>query len=154
MPPHSTVKSYRSKSPCVAERVPVSHVKLKSTQTNIIEPLLEHERSMMSWLTPIRVHISSHGFLGGFCFFFSPPSIIPCLRTVQSLFQCAEVAWRVQRLVFLAMLAAWLYRGRLSITFLSQSEISQQLQDGLRLHLIQTLMSCFTNRSTQTLVYD
>lgn len=43
-----------------------SHVKLKSTQTNIIEPLPEHE----VWLTPIQVHVS---FLEGFFFFsFSP----------------------------------------------------------------------------------
>lgn len=78
------LKGIGRKSPYVVKRVPVSHVKLKSTQTNIIEPRLEHE----VWLTPIQVHVSSlEGFL-----FFSPPSIIPYFLTVLLLFQHAEVA--------------------------------------------------------------
>ena len=64
------LKGIGAKSPYVAKGVPVSHVKLKSTRTNIIEPLLERERSMMSgW--------SWHRFKfpllvsRGFWFFFS-----------------------------------------------------------------------------------
>lgn len=75
------LKGKGRKSPYVAERDPVSHVKLKSTQTNIIEPLLEHERSTTSgW----RCHRFMFPLLvpQGFRCFSSPPSIIHYFQTV------------------------------------------------------------------------
>lgn len=113
----------------------LSHVKLKSTQTNIIEPLPEHE----VWLTLIQVHVS---FLKLFFFSFLcsinhalfPNRLIvisTCRGGMHQPHTDSSIFGRASRVLWSAT----------SICQVVHTEILQQPLDGLRWNFVEYTMS-------------